>query len=143
MSTRSTVHFVNESWDQDFVVYVHQDGYPSCRGKQVLDFLRVCKEELKDPRLGEAGVTAARFVAYMIDQYHQDTKQYVNEWMDTHPLAAISVKMAHGDPGDIEFRYDVDCDNLDDEGYPSVTVEDIYAGTVRPLTEVMEELESE
>lgn len=154
MSTRSTVHFIDPEWDERFIVYVHHDGYPSHRGQQVLEFLRVCQEDIKSPRLTDAGRTAARFVGYMLDQYHQIATQSNSDWSDKHPLGTLSVKLCNEDPPDIEYRYTVDCSNLDDDGIPTTTIEGVDMALIngtgengygegQPLQEVMAGLEEE
>jgi uncharacterized protein YfeS len=131
MSTRSTVHFVNEKWYQNHIVYVHHDGYPSYRGRQVMEFLRDVKSEIMDTRFSESGVTAARFVGYMLKTYHDialesvERNEDAKKWTDTHPLGAISVKLMNEDPGDIEYRYIVRCDQLDEEGIPKVMMQEV------------------
>lgn len=123
MGTRSTVHFIDPKWDERFIVYVSNDGYPAHRGFQLLEFLRVCNEDIKSSRLTDAGRTAARFVGYMLDHYHQDALN--GAWTDPHPLGTINVKLCAEDPPDIEYRYTVDCSNLDEDGIPATTIEGV------------------
>jgi len=107
MSTRSTVHFVDEY--DEVIVYVHHDGYLTGRGEQLLRFVERL-QGLRDSRLSEASGTAAKFVAFMFEEYQKDlgpaSKDFEgNPRPERDPLETISIRIMGGDPGDIEFRY--------------------------------------
>lgn len=159
MSTRSTVHFVSSEWDESHIVYVHHDGYPSYRGKQIMDFLRTVRDEITDSRMGDAGRLAAKFVVYMFNDYYQHAKE--SDYREAeHLMQTISVNLCNEDPGDIEYRYIVNCDTVefdrDAETYslPEVFVQGVSTALVtgagenmydtgEPLVEVLADLESD
>ena len=113
MSTRSTVHFIDEY--DTHIVYVHHDGYLSGRGEQLLRFIDRL-QSFGDPRLGDAGGVAARFIGFMLEEYQSDlgggTDFMGQPRPERDPLETISVRVCSGDPGDIEFRYLVRFDKV-------------------------------
>lgn len=123
MSTRSTVHFINPERDERHIVYVHHDGYPSYRGEEIMEFLKICRDEIADSRIGDAGRLAAKFVVYQFDQHYQRAKE--SDYREAeHPMQTISVLLCNEDPGDIQYRYIVDCDTAG--GYDSEDLPDVW-----------------
>ena len=121
MATQSTVHFTSSSFGSHHIVYVHHDGYPEHRGAQIMELLTACKDEMHDARFEDAGIIAARFVGYMLNKYHEMNLKYGQ----THPLGAISVRLVNDDPGGINYRYVVRCDNIEADGLLEVTYTEI------------------
>lgn len=125
MSTRATVHFKN--WDEtQAIVYRHCDGYPTKGGlKDDLNrFLKEIKANLTDTRFSDACFLAARFVVWQAAEYVRlgvRTNEKPNQ--PKHICDFLSVGIMMQDPGDIEYRYTVDCDNLDAKGMPKITWE--------------------
>ena len=97
MSTRATVHFQYQKKDVA-IVYRHPDGYPDGLGKDLQAFFDVC-ETLRDPRFGDPSYLAAKWVVH-------DSARYAD---DNSPLEFLSVGVVLKDPGDIEYRYLVEC----------------------------------
>jgi hypothetical protein len=138
MSTRSAVTFVSTSHYRGDVkgadhhtVYVHHDGYPDNRGEQVLRFLRIVRDEVKDSRFRDTDVTASRFLTFMMREFQEDSIRmkedgYTSQRLDTHWLAPISPKFANTDivMGDIEYHYIVFCDRdqIGEDGLPPILV---------------------
>lgn len=133
MSTRTNIHF-NHGKRIAANIYRHSDGYPGKvqDGKEIeygilsdlLKFFRELKAEVPDNRLGCAQYLAAKFLVWQAKQYAVD-HNYVTEtreWTQTpkHYLDFLSVAPAMQDHGDIEFIYEVDCDQRDAEGFPAI-----------------------
>lgn len=113
MSTRSIVTFVDERWGRacHHTVYVHHDGYPSHRGRQLMKFFKILTEELTDSRLNNAAKMAARFVAFMMEEYRRDAVENNYRYRDHHLLGTSSVSLVEVDVlvGDAEYMYVVPC----------------------------------
>ena len=137
MSTRTNIHF-NHGADIRANIYRHSDGYP---GKvkngvateygvlqDLLKFFRILKAEVPDSRMGHAEYLAAKFLVWQSRELTQYARVYkpaegpVGEdgYGPTHPLQFLGVSPCIHDHGDIEYVYEVDCDNRDDEGFPVV-----------------------
>jgi len=120
MSTRSTTHFVDSSFSTEgkppylsAIIYRHCDGYPEGAGKDIIAFLKKCKA-LRDSRLDDVSYLAARYVAFLGDQFG-----------DVNSLDFRSVGVMMEDPGDIEYRYTVDCGKIGEDGLPEVRCVDM------------------
>ena len=117
MSTRSTTHFIDSRWiDQntgkpyvDAIVYRHSDGYPEAAGRDLFTFL-LRSQSLADSRLTDASYLAARYVVFLSQKFASADD----------PLDFTSVGILMQDPGDIAYRYTVDCGTLTAEGLPVV-----------------------
>lgn len=120
MSTRSTTHFTHASTTKPVaIIYRHPDGYPEGAGVDLLAFLDRCAT-LKDPRFSDPSYLAAKYVVFLAEMFAVDY-----DWKNggkTTPtkdrLDFISVGVMDRDPGDIEYRYVVECSNA---GRPKVT----------------------
>src|SRR5208282_1195712 len=112
MSTRSTTHFIDSEFSQKpiAIVYRHSDGYPEGAGMDIVRFLKACKA-LPDSRLNDPSYLAAKYVVFLADMFNGRAKS---------KLDFISVGILSEDPGDIEYRYVIDCGNLV-KGLPTVT----------------------
>lgn len=131
MATRSTTHFMFSAEQTGAIVYRHWDGYPEVAGAAILRFLRTVKENTADTRFSDAEYLAARYVAFLADEFSTQTSyvdgSYVEEALPKYAFTSVGVCM--DDPGDIEYRYRVHCwDTLNDDGLPPVTYDNIYSG---------------
>lgn len=103
MSTRATVHFKDEgSKKATAIVYRHSDGYPDGLGKDLQMFLERLKK-LDDNRFNDAAYLAAKFVVWQTLEYDDG---------EGNPLDVIGIGIVDRDPGDIEYRYTVQCNGL-------------------------------
>lgn len=114
MSTRSTTWFVygNEK-RPEAIVYRHSDGYPDGAGVDILRFLDECGK-LKDPRFGDPTYLAAKYVVFLAEmfntRYEPDNPKAVDGYVPCESrLEFLSVGVMRQDPGDIEYRYVIDC----------------------------------
>jgi hypothetical protein len=118
MSTRCTTHF--QSYGRtEAIIYRHTDGYPEGAGKDIAKFLVKCKQ-LPDSRLTDPSYLAAKYVVFLASMFSRDYK--TNHFRNK--LDFISVGVVSSDPEDIEYRYTVNCDEMND-GLPVVTCEHV------------------
>ncbi|MGD0499073.1 MAG: hypothetical protein ABSC23_11615 [Bryobacteraceae bacterium] len=114
MSTRSTTHFIYGNPKRpEAIVYRHSDGYPAGAGVDLREFLDRCAK-LKDPRLADPSYLAAKYVVFLAEMFnHGDYDPTEGGYKPpVSRLEFISVGVMSGDPGDIEYRYVLDCQNL-------------------------------
>jgi hypothetical protein len=97
MSTRATVHF-RYMGKTEAIVYRHNDGYPEGLGKDLQYFLEYINIRLKDNRFTDPTYLASKWVVW-------DSKKYAKD----NDLDFLSVGVVMQDPGDINYRYYVDC----------------------------------
>ena len=97
MSTRATVHF-RYGGKTEAIVYRHSDGYPEGLGKALEEFLTEC-EMLKDSRFDDPSYLAAKWVV----------ADSARNPRGDHRLAFLGVGIVLEDPGDIEYRYLLEC----------------------------------
>lgn len=97
MSTRSTTHF--KYGDRTAaIVYRHTDGYPSGAGADIYSFFEQVEKECgHDTRFGDASYLAAKYVVWLAGE------------LGDGGLNFLSVGVCQNDPGDIEYRYEIDC----------------------------------
>jgi hypothetical protein len=113
MSTRSTTHFMNSQWgkETEAIIYRHSDGYPKGHGKDLVKFLNECKK-LADSRLDDPAYLAAKLVVFLADMFN-GTYTYTSgkpkRVRAKSKLDFLSVGVVMKDPGDIEYRYVIDC----------------------------------
>ena len=138
MSTRSTTHFIQTDPDTGKVytaaiVYRHCDGYPTVAGVDLCKFITRCKA-LKDSRLDDPSYLAGRYMVFLAEMYATDgmfqspdgklhkhiplDKPEDEKWKYVNiprknRLNFISAGIVMEDPGDIEYRYTVDCGKQD------------------------------
>ncbi len=133
MSTRTNIHF-NHGKTVCANIYRHSDGYPGkvVDGREaeygvlpdLLKFFGELLENVPDGRFGHAEYLAAKFLVWQAKEYAvnhaYDAKS--GEWTETpkHHLDFLSVGVCMEDHGDIEFVYELDCDDLDAKGCPAV-----------------------
>lgn len=126
MGTRSMTHFKSGK-HVEARIYRHWDGYPEGAGADIKIFLDTIKKELKDTRFGDPGYLAAKYVVFLADLFH-GSKGGTNDGSENDSkFNFLSVGIADGqDYGGIEYIYEIDCDNLDAEGFPTVKCYDVY-----------------
>src|SRR2546429_1330535 len=111
MSTRATVHF-EYNGKAEAIVYRHSDGYPKGLGKDLEAFFDVLETDVDDPRFSDPCYLAAKWVVH-------DSARYIRNLSDgtpKHRLEFLGVGVVLEDPGDIEYRYHVQCNG----GRPTV-----------------------
>lgn len=116
MSTRSTTHFVDSSFSKageepflSAIIYRHSDGYPEGAGKDLIEFLYRC-QRLRDSRLNDVSYLAAKYVVFLSERFRRGA--------DSLDFLSVGIHMT--DPGDIEYRYIVDCGKIGADGLPHV-----------------------
>src|SRR5208282_3407867 len=108
MSTRATIHFTYGD-RTEAIVYRHGDGYPEGLGKDLQEFFSTVKAQTDDTRFGDSSYLAAKWVVYDADRLrHLLHKPAL--------LDFLSIGIVMEDPGDIEYRYTVDCGIHDEKG---------------------------
>lgn len=139
MSTRSTTHFISGGKTRA-IVYRHPDGYPEGHGVDLQRFFADVEEQAQDTRFNDASYLAAKLVVWLADMFADKTMtrteadearvpilenaykmgdtEYVR--VKARMLDFLSVGVMMEDPGDIEYRYEVDCDAKDEKGRPVV-----------------------
>lgn len=131
MSTRSTAHFKGYGADEPVaIIYRHTDGYPDGAGTDIVKFFeqveQQCEGTIHGTRFGDPSYLAAKYVVFLSGIFAKYSAMGpAGEDGEIKPLNFGSVGVMDQDPGDIEYRYTVDCDNLDSIGRPTVTVEEI------------------
>lgn len=137
MGTRTNIHF-NYGKEVAANIYRHYDGYPGKvdeNGEQVeygvlpdlLRFFRDVKAHAvaHGPRFGDPTYLAAKFVVWQAREntkkhtYNPDTGE-MEVSGSTHHLDFLSLGVCVEDLGGIAYIYEVDCDDLDAEGFPSI-----------------------
>ena len=133
MSTRACVHFI-QGGKAEAKIYRHSDGYPEGLGQDLLEFLQELKTNVTDNRFTDAGYLAAKWVVRDATM----NRQYANG--EPHDLNFLGVGVVSQDPTDIEYRYEVLCDDFDVNGLPKVTVYDIYTGVTLNLGQCLNDV---
>lgn len=131
MSTRSTTHFTYKGVVQA-IIYRHTDGYPSGAGADIDRFFAAVEEQTKDTRFTDPNYLAAKYVVFLANEFAWTYKPdpQANGWtqVKSNQLDFLSVGVVMEDPGDIEYRYIIDCGNLTEDGRPSVTCHEMGWG---------------
>ena len=121
MSTRSTTHFV-DSTGTIAIIYRHSDGYPEGAGRDLISFLVECAA-LPDPRLNDPSYLAAKYVVFLANMFNSSLERNASGEYARVPhksrLDFLSVGVMSEDPGDIEYRYVVNCGKIK-KGLPEV-----------------------
>ncbi len=97
MSTSSTIHFVRDGLPLA-IVYRHCDGYPSGAGTDLLRFISEIEHNAVDQRFDDPVFLAARYVVWLAQSAPVSC-----------PFDFFGVGVVTSDPGDIAYRYVVDC----------------------------------
>jgi hypothetical protein len=129
MSTRCTTHFTwDESGEPAAIVYRHADGYPEGHGVELQEFFDAVETQTNDTRFNDPSYLAAKLVVWLADKFATRF-----EWdgpnmreVKTEKLDFISVGVVMKDPGDIEYRYVVDCSLKNGATRPTVTAYEVY-----------------
>jgi len=119
MSTRACVHFM-QNGEAEAKIYRHSDGYPEGLGQDLLGFLQELKTNVTDNRFTDAGYLAAKWVV----RDAMENRQYANG--EPHNLNFLGVGIVAEDPTDIEYHYEVLCNDFDANGLPKVMMYDLY-----------------
>ena len=102
MSTRCTTHFTYQNETKpEAIIYRHSNGYPSGAGVDLLRFLDEVNK-LSDKRFNDPSYLAAKYVVFLADMFNTSNESR---------LDFLSVGVVAQDPGDIEYRYVVNCSN--------------------------------
>uniref|UniRef100_A0A6H2A5E3 Uncharacterized protein n=1 Tax=viral metagenome TaxID=1070528 RepID=A0A6H2A5E3_9ZZZZ len=112
MSTRATVHF-QAAGETQAIIYKHTDGYPEGLGKDLKTFFKDVESQTSDTRFNDPTYLAAKFVVWLAKQYTGNPEK---------PLEFLSVGVVIEDPGDIEYRYLLNCSG---DSPPSIVIEKI------------------
>jgi hypothetical protein len=130
MGTRCNIHF-NDGETVCANIYRHYDGYPGkvVDGKEVeggvlpdlLTFFTELLENVRDHRFTDPTYLAAKFLVWQAKQnarvYNVETGEYADA---PHYLEFLSVGITLHDAGDGEFIYELDCEDRDAKGCPSI-----------------------
>lgn len=140
MSTRSTTHFIDGDRTAA-IIYRHSDGYPSGHGTDLHRFFDDVEAQTQDTRFSDSSYLAAKLVVWLANEFAVDYDRVDGEFKRTshfseRPLDFISVGVVREDPGDIEYRYTVDCSQFDGRRRPIVKCFEISWDDGRPATEV-------
>jgi hypothetical protein len=141
MATRSTTHFRRSSGDPSAIVYRHWDGYPEGHGADLLRFFAEVGE-LSDSRFGDPQYLAAKLVVFLAREFAVDYTWPPGAPPDgvetprSSPLDFLGVGICLQDPGDIEYRYLVNCYSPIGLGLarPFVMVQSTSGGYDRPMS---------
>ena len=136
MSTRCTINFM-EGKALGAKIYRHSDGYPE-RGESGVQsdlkrFFQAVKAQCDNTsygtRFGDPYYLAAKFIVWQAGENTRYANRYdmSDEELDAarkaNPLNFGSIGVMMEDPGDIAWKYFLDCDNMDENGFPTVTYE--------------------
>jgi hypothetical protein len=141
MSTRCTIHFGTEAYGDEAIIYRHSDGYPESEHgvpATLQRFFEAVEAQCpNDTRYNDGSYLAAKFLVYQANKYsRRSSNAYVTsthlggavyDESKVRMLDFLSVAPVLEDPGDIEYRYTVHCDQRDDSeaGRPVVTWEEL------------------
>ena len=143
MSTRSTAHF-KDNYGTVAIIYRHSDGYPSCAGREIKEFLEEVSK-LDDTRFNDPAYLAAKYVVFLSAKFNVDYDFGKDGYTITrkdNPLDFLSVGILDKDPDDIEYRYHIVCNNYNSWGeenkkLPEVICESLYRNWTLPLDEAI------
>lgn len=113
MSTRCAIHFEQYS-EAQAIIYRHSDGYPEGGVLPDLDeFFTAVEAQTKDKdtRFDDAAYLAAKFVVWQAAQYAYHFAGPNFARVASEPLDFLGVAPVMADPGDIKFRYHVQCNS--------------------------------
>lgn len=125
MATRSVTHFISAKrgrfdpstgqwpelpeFDITGTVYKHWDGYPESMVPLFRSFLHRVGH-LGDTRFTDPSYLAAKWVVFLAEMYAERYDSTTGKTTkNDDPLDFLSVGIVNVEPGDIEFRYYVDC----------------------------------
>lgn len=120
MSTRAVVKFCHGK-QVHAIIYRHCDGYPEGLGEDLKGFFSYVRDNVPDTRFGDASYLAAKWVVC-----DSQRDRCLCEPSKAFTLRFLGVGVVMREPSDIEYRYIVDCDNRDENGFPSLKCEKVY-----------------
>jgi hypothetical protein len=112
-------------------VYRHGDGYPDVAGVDLRRFFEAVEEDTADTRFSDPSYLAAKYVVWLADKMKTGSDRFREEYgsgdapAKNGKLNFLSVGVCLEDPGDIEYRYTVRCDQLDDNGRPEIYYQEV------------------
>ena len=113
MSTRSTTHFI-EGGKPQAIVYRQADGYPEGHGVELQEFFDDVERQTKDTRFNDPSYLAAKLVVWLADRFaHHYDWEDGGKFVKNEPLDFLSVGVCLEDPFDIEYRYEIHCENAE------------------------------
>lgn len=118
MSTRAKVHFI---CDEKIIatIYQHCDG--DSLGKDLLKFFAEVQNQVpNDTRFNDAAYLAAKFVVWDAHRMHDMGVEYGGKKKENY-LDFLSVGIVEGDYDDIAYIYTVNCEQMDDNGFPKIS----------------------
>lgn len=124
MSTRCVINFCHGK-RVVAKIYRHHDGYPDTDGGVLADltkFVTTVEAQTNDTRFSDPSYLAAKFVVWQADQNSRVYDSKTGAYKPGKQLEFLGVGILTEDPGDIDFRYFLDCSNLVN-GKPTVTYE--------------------
>jgi len=111
VSTHAIINFVNE--DKTYAkIYHHFDG--ETYGNLLEEFFKQVTKETSETRFGEASYLAAKWIVYIT--------QKDNSIIPSLNFLGVGIVMK--DPLFCKFEYNVDCSNLRENGFPTVTIKE-------------------
>lgn len=118
MSTRCNIHF--NGWGRTVAnIYRHSDGYPEGVLPDLQSFFEAVETQTRDTRFDDAGYLAAKFVVWQANQFQRG-----------QPLNFLSLGVCIEDHTDIEYVYEVNCEEHEENGRPIVTHRSLYGSEV-------------
>jgi hypothetical protein len=117
LTTRATIHFLDNTVDGEVIIYRHTDGYPESTGRDLRQFLEICKT-LPNPRFNDPSYLAARYVVHLATRYRRFAE---------HELDFDSVGIVFEIPVGTNFVYMVDCTNASATNLPVIACYDHHA----------------
>jgi hypothetical protein len=111
MGTRCTITF---QYNDKPVArcYRHWDGDPDTMGQDLRAFFTAVKEGASDTRFSDPAYLAAKYIVWQAAVYAADKSK---------PLDFLSVGVCIDDPGDLSYKYFVECQCDPSTGFPTVT----------------------
>lgn len=122
MGTRSTTHFIYQDSNgrtyTEAIIYRHWDGYPEGAGTDIFRFLAQVKRHTFDTRFSDPSYLAAKYVVWLSQEPFAHDRGRFPE--DNRCLDFLSVGVCSEDPGDIKYRYTINCGKILKNGLPEV-----------------------
>jgi hypothetical protein len=134
MSTRCTISFTDDTKPQA-TIYRHSDGYPDGESGVISDLQRFfnavkaqCTGTSYGTRFDDPPYLAAKFVVWQAGEnarnsYHSGDERERIEKGKSAPLAFGSLGIVTADWTDAQYKYVIHCDKMDENGFPTVTLD--------------------
>lgn len=138
MSTRSTTHFTDSRNGRSYgdtpvvlpaqaIVYRHHDGYPEAMKPDLRTFFEVMRDA-KGSHFMDAEYLASHWVVFLARMYTEMARSEFDK--NEKPFDFSGIGVTQEDPGDIKWRYLVNCASMAPSGFPYVAVQMVGAETV-------------